>query len=627
MGKDAAIFDALKRYWGFDALRPLQEESVRATLSGRDSLTVLPTGGGKSLCFQLPPLVDDSLTVVVSPLIALMQDQVAGLEIAGVPAAAAQGALSAEQFSDLRTKLLKRELRLLFVAPERMFSPSFMSMLVKADPRYIAIDEAHCISQWGHDFRPEYRRLRELRAILPNVVIGAYTATATPRVQEDIVEQLALRDPAVLVGDFDRPNLTYRILPRSDAVTQIAAAIGRHDSASASIVYCITRKRTEEVAGALKKLGIRAAAYHAGLDASVRSKISSDFKDERLNVVVATVAFGMGIDRSDVRLVVHESMPKTVEAYQQETGRAGRDGLPAECVMLYSNADAFRWREIMESSLAESEVDVPEDWLEAQNGLLDRMQQIATGVRCRHRALSEYFGREYAKDDCGACDVCLRELVEVPGAQDIARKIVSCVARIRQHALLNGSSATSFGSGHLANVLLGSKERKVLDRGHDSLSTYGILRGSESTDLQSYINQLIDAGALQRMRGEYATIDLGEKAGALLRNEVQVRLLRAPTVLRAEGRGARDRKSDAPALTPRERELFEILREIRREMSREQSVPPYVIASDAVLEELCRRQPTDVKDLTAVRGIGERKAKILGARITDAIREFRRAVL
>ncbi|MBY0309097.1 MAG: ATP-dependent DNA helicase, partial [Phycisphaerales bacterium] len=427
-----AIREVLARYWGFDTLRPLQAESIAATLAGRDSLTVLPTGGGKSLCFQVPPLVNGRLTLVVSPLIALMQDQVAGLRLAGVPAAAMYGKMDTDEFNDVRSRINSGELKILFVAPERLFSPSFMAFIVKADPAHIAIDEAHCISQWGHDFRPEYRRLRELRDALPNVAIGAYTATATPRVREDIAEQLGLRDPEVLVGNFDRPNLTYRILPRVDVVKQTRDAVARHGPDNAAIVYCLSRKDTEALAESLKDKGINAAAYHAGMDPAARTRVSDDFKSERLSVVVATVAFGMGIDRGDVRIVVHAAMPKTVEAYQQETGRAGRDGLPAECLMLYSNADIVRWRGLMDRSASESETPVSPEFLEAQRELLEQMQNLASGSRCRHRALCEYFGQEYPSDDCGACDVCLKELEEVEGGHDIARKIISCVARINQ---------------------------------------------------------------------------------------------------------------------------------------------------------------------------------------------------
>ncbi|MFZ4575100.1 MAG: RecQ family ATP-dependent DNA helicase [Phycisphaerales bacterium] len=620
---DARVAGVLSKYWGFDTLRPLQAESIGAALDGRDSLTVLPTGGGKSLCYQVPPLVTGRLTLVVSPLIALMQDQVAGLTLAGVPAAAMMSTMPASDLAETRARLLSGELKILFVAPERLFSPSFMAMLVKANPARVAIDEAHCISQWGHDFRPEYRRLAELREALPDVVLGGYTATATPRVREDIVAQLGLRDPCVLVGNFDRPNLTYRILPRNDAVSQTHAAIVRHGADAAAIVYCMSRKKTEELAGALRNRGINAAAYHAGMDGRDRTRISDEFKRERLNVVVATVAFGMGIDRGDVRIVVHASLPKSVEAYQQETGRAGRDGLPAECLLLYSGADAHMWRELMEKSARDSETPVSPEWLEAQQELLDSVVQLANGARCRHRALCEYFGQEYANAECGACDVCLRELDEVPGGHDIARKIASCVARFRQHAAQTGSPAVAFGAAHLVNVLRGSRERAVLARGHDSLTTHGLLKELETHDLQSYISQLVDAGVLARSGGEYPVVDLGPMAAKVLRNELTARLVRAKEALAAEGAGARKRVDrEARPLDPTETALFDRLRAFRRTLADARAVPPFVIASDVVLQELCRVRPTRIAGLTGVRGIGARKAQELGQPAVELIAEF-----
>lgn len=623
----AKVREVLAQYWGFDALRPLQAESIAATLARRDSLTVLPTGGGKSLCYQVPPLVTGRLTLVVSPLISLMQDQVAGLRLAGVPAAAMFGKMDIDEFNEVRSRVNSGELKILFVAPERLFSPSFMAFVVKANPAHIAIDEAHCISQWGHDFRPEYRRLRELRDALPNVTIGAYTATATPRVREDIVEQLGLRDPEVLVGNFDRPNLTYRILPRVDAVKQTRDAIARHGPDNAAIVYCLSRKDTDALAGALADKGINAAAYHAGMTPSARAKVSDDFKSERLSVVVATVAFGMGIDRGDVRIVVHAAMPKSVEGYQQETGRAGRDGLPAECLLLYSNADAVRLRGLMDRSAQESEAPVSPEYIEAQRVLLDQMQNLASGSRCRHRALCEYFGQEYPSDDCGACDVCLKELEEVQGGHDIARKIVSCVARINQSGY---GRATSFGARHLVQVLRGSNAQTVTSRGHDKLSTFGILSGVREDRLNAFVNQLVDSGALARSTGEYATVELGPRAAAVMKSEVTARLVEPKEGLVAEGAGARRRtgkgsdggRASGPPLSRLESELFERLRALRKSLADERRIPPFLIASDVVLEELCRVRPTSIAGLTGVRGIGRQKAQDLGQPFVASIAEF-----
>ncbi|MBL0922575.1 MAG: ATP-dependent DNA helicase RecQ [Phycisphaerales bacterium] len=390
------VREVVKSVWGFDALRPLQQEAIDASLAGRDSLVVMPTGGGKSLCYQVPPLVSGRLCVVISPLIALMNDQVAGLEMAGYPAAALHGHVGEAESGAIRRRAEAGELRLLLAAPERALSAGFISWLKRLETRgagagveSFAIDEAHCISQWGHDFRPEYRRLAELRRHFPGAPLHAYTATATERVREDIVEQLGLRNPAVLVGRFDRSNLTYRVAPRVRLEDQAVEALRRHEGRGA-IVYCISRRDTESMASSLQRAGIDARAYHAGMDARSRLRAQEDFKNERLNVVVATVAFGMGIDRGDVRLVLHAAMPKTIEHYQQETGRAGRDGLASECVLLYSASDAVRWRQLMERGAAEAEdPEAAADALGAQWELLAGMQSFASGACCRHTAISE----------------------------------------------------------------------------------------------------------------------------------------------------------------------------------------------------------------------------------------------
>ncbi|HEX5050590.1 MAG TPA: DNA helicase RecQ [Planctomycetota bacterium] len=607
--RTAAITAALERWFGFTTLRPLQREAIDAALDGRDALVVLPTGGGKSLCYQLPPLLLDRLTVVVSPLIALMQDQVDGLRLLGYPAAAAHSNLDADARSELRQLAASGELRLLFVAPERLFQDDLLRWLQTRDVAAFAIDEAHCISQWGHDFRPEYRRLAELRERLPGVPFHAYTATATPRVRQDIASQLRLRDPAMLVGTFDRPELTYRVLPRQNLARQVAEAIARHPDAAA-IVYCIARKDTEVLAAQLVAAGIGAEAYHAGLSAAERTRISSDFRAERLPVVVATVAFGMGIDRSDVRLVVHAAMPKSLEHYQQETGRAGRDGLPAECLLLYSAADGPKWRRLMERSGEQSGGDPAA--LEAQVELLQHMQRYAGRARCRHRSLSEYFGQDYDATSCGACDVCLDELEPVPDGHVLAQKILSAVVRTGQR----------FGASHVADVLRGSRGEKVLARGHDRLSTFGVCADVPAMRLLNYIDQLVDAGLLVRSEGEYPVLSLAEAAAGVLRGEQQA-VLRAPKQgLEVPARRGRERRGAAAAATelePDERALFEVLRRLRRTIAGALGVPPYVVFSDVTLEELSRVRPSTPAAFLRVRGVGQKKLESFGARFLEAI--------
>jgi ATP-dependent DNA helicase RecQ len=434
-------------------------------LASRDSLVVLPTGGGKSLCFQLPALVDpaahgaEPLALVISPLIALMKDQVDGLVAQGVAAACLHsGQTSAERqaaFDQVRSGVC----RLLYVAPERAVgatSDGFAALMGRRELRYVAIDEAHCISQWGHDFRPEYRQLGRLRDDFPGVSLHAFTATATGRVRADIVSELRLQDPLLLVGSFDRPNLVYRVLRRGNLHRQLQDILGRHDG-DAGIIYCSSRREVESLAEWLQQEGHRALPYHAGLADDVRSRHQEAFLQERVDVVVATVAFGMGIDRSNVRFVVHAGAPRSPEHYQQESGRAGRDGLPAECILIYSGGDFVRWRQMLESN---------GEWSESARVLLRDMERYAAGTRCRHRALVEYFGQPYERDGCGACDWCLKELDPVADSVIVAQKILSCVARVKQ----------TWGTSHVADVLIGRATEKVVAARHDALSTFGLLK-------------------------------------------------------------------------------------------------------------------------------------------------------
>ncbi len=618
----------LRATWGFESLRPLQAESIAATLAGRDTLTVLPTGGGKSLCYQVPPLVTDRLTLVVSPLIALMQDQVAGLKLAGVPAAAAHSLATAKEQAAMLDLAREGRLRLLFVAPERLFSPSFMAWLVKLDPGHIAIDEAHCISQWGHDFRPEYRRLAEVREALPRVAIGAYTATATPRVREDIARQLHLRDPAVLVGSFDRPNLTYRVRAREGAIDQIAAILSEH-AGEAAIVYCLSRRETEHLAAGLSARKIKAEAYHAGLDAKVRRRLGEDFRSERVNVVCATVAFGMGIDRGDVRCVIHATMPKNIEHYQQEIGRAGRDGLPAECVLLYSAGDLVRWKTLMARSADEGGGAIDPAVLAAQHAMLREMQRLATARSCRRRAILAYFGEAYAAADCGACDVCLGESVALAGAEnevadghEIARKILSCVFRVGQR----------FGGGHVADVLMGKSSTRVRELGHDQLSTFALLPELSRPVIAGYIEQLVEAGHLERTQDEFPVLRLTASSAAVLKSEIRA-VLMAPAAVPAasaiEARpigagggtrsGRREKGRSQRTLSADERALFEALR-LWRSAAEALGVPPFVVLSDAVLDEVARVRPGSLDTLISVRGIGQRKLQDFGDGILRVVR-------
>ena len=597
------IHDLVRRTWGHDELRPLQLEAIQAGLEGRDSLVVLPTGGGKSLCFQVPPLVAGRLDVVVSPLIALMKDQVDGLVANGYPAAALHSLISPAEQRAVEDKLLAGELRLLFVAPERLVSEAFLALMQRANVGAFAIDEAHCISQWGHDFRPEYRQLALLRRRFPGVAMHAFTATATEPVRADIVAQLGLRDPLIIVGPFDRPNLSYRIQPRLDREGQLLELL-RARAGQAAIVYCLSRADTESLAATLQAAGMRAAAYHAGLEGATRQRVQEDFLAERLDVVVATVAFGMGIDRSDVRLVVHAAAPKSIEHYQQETGRAGRDGLPADCVLLYSAADILRWESLLTKRAQEGEL-TPEG-LGGQLTALRAIQRFCGGVLCRHRSLSEHFGQPYPNANCGACDVCLGEVQFMADGTVVAQKLLSAVAR----------TGGRFGVTHVVAVLSGAQTETVRRWNHDQLSVYGLLKELPRPAITQLVYQLLDQGLLRQTEGDRPVVILGDEAAAVLRGELPVRLL-LPAVKRAERSVA-----DAESWTGVDMGLYEALRELRTRIARERGLPAYIVFGDATLRDMARLRPASMGALIHVKGIGERKLADLGETFLDTITAY-----
>ena len=597
-----ALYTAVKRHWGFTSLRPLQEQAIRASLAGRDSLVVLPTGGGKSLCFQAPAVVRGGLTVVVSPLIALMKDQVDGLTRIGVPAARLDSTISNDEFAATTEAIRTGETRLVFTSPERLINTGTYRLLRDAGTHTVAVDEAHCISHWGHDFRPEYRQLARLREFFPNAAVHAYTATATDRVREDIAQQLGLRSPAVLVGNFDRPNLTFRVLPRLDLKTQVREVLDRHRNA-AGIVYCLRRKDVDEMTTFLKASKYRAVPYHAGMTADERRRSQEAFAAEDADIVVATVAFGMGIDRSNVRFVVHAAMPKTIEHYQQETGRAGRDGLPSECVLLYSGADFFSLKGIIEKSAEEARA-APE-YTAASIRQLDEMARYCRGAVCRHRALVSYFGQQYESPNCGACDLCLGDTQEVPDAVTVAKKILSCVARVKE----------SFGIAHVIDVLRGADTANVRARGHQELSTYGLLKEVPKTDLRDWVYQLIGQDVLVQDGDEYPLLKLNAASWAVMKDERPVRLIR---LARSEKRGA---SNSAPAELPpgADAELFETLRQLRRQEAARAKVQPYQVFTDTVLAEMARGRPTTEDAMSRISGVGEYRLRSYGKAFLNAI--------
>ena len=596
----AEIIATVRRFWGYETLRPLQAEAIRAGLDRQDSLVVMPTGGGKSLCYQTPPAVAGRTDIVISPLIALMKDQVDALRACGYPAIALHSGMDFEQLRKSEREVAAGNHHLIFVAPERMLTPRCLELAARLGVSTFAIDEAHCISQWGHDFRPEYRQLAELKRHFAKASLHAYTATATDRVRRDIVEQLRLEDPAILVGSFDRPNLLYRVLPKQDVKAQVAEALGRHRG-EAAIVYCISRKDTEQMATYLTARGLRAAYYHAGMEANERRQTQDRFAAEEIDVVVATVAFGMGIDRSDIRCVIHAAMPKSVEHYQQETGRAWRDCLPAECVLFYSAADVLRWKQLIEMSAAEAE----SPQIVAENGklLLEEIRRFATMLRCRHASLSAYFGELYPAPNCGACDHCLEEVEGIADATVLAQKVLSCVARVEQR----------FGVGQVVDVLTGSDNDRVRRWNHQKLSTYGLLKEMPRTGVTNLIYQLIDEGLLERTTGDLPVLKLNDASWEVMRGKRNVRLLEAK-----KPKSPRTRIEEA-SWEKVDEALFEKLRVLRREIAVERSVAAFVVMHDATLRELAAAKPSTLDALRGIRGMGERKLADFGARLIECI--------
>ena len=599
------LLTVLERIWGYTDFRPLQHEAMAAILEGRDSVVVLPTGGGKSLCFQAPALMREGLGLVVSPLISLMKDQVDTLVGNGVPAALYNSTLSADEKAAVLAGLREKRYRLLYVSPERLAgdgSDAFVARLAGCGVRFVAVDEAHCISQWGHDFRPEYRQLGRLRTSFPDVSLHAFTATATARVRRDIASQLGLRSPLELVGSFDRPNLVYRVLPRANLKRQLQDVLARRRG-QAGIIYCSSRREVDALAAWLIETGVRARPYHAGLPDDVRSRNQDAFLDEHADVVVATVAFGMGIDRSDVRFVVHAGAPQSLEHYQQESGRAGRDGLEAECVLLYSTADFLKWRVMLERN---------GELTEARRALLRDMERYAASVGCRHRHLVGYFGEVYQRADCGACDYCLEELESVPDPIVLARKILSCVARVGQR----------FGATYVTSVLRGSDTDQVTARGHDRLSTFGLLKEMSVPEVRGYIEQLTGADLLRQTGDEFPVLELSPAGVALLKDpDSQPDLVLARQRQLPKDRAARRARGvEAESWAEVDRDLFERLRVVRLDIARARGVPPYVIFHDTTLRDMARLKPKSLEELRSVYGVGERKAADLGETFLTEIR-------
>lgn len=593
----------LQRYWGYDTFLPNQATAVQGVLDCRDSLIILPTGGGKSVCYQLPAIAMEGMAVVVSPLVALMKDQVDALVANGIPAMALNSTLSTNERRRAYQAICDGQVKLLYLSPERLAAPDTHDLLRRTPISFFAIDEAHCVSQWGHEFRPDYRTLSRLRDWFPEIGIHAFTATATEAVRADIIELLGLRDPLLVVGDFHRPNLLYRAAYRKDLIAQVREVLDRHPG-EAGIIYCLRRADVDQLVETLRALGYKALPYHAGLSSETRRANQEAFSTEQVDLIVATVAFGMGIDRSNVRFVIHTAMPKSVENYQQEAGRAGRDRLGAECVLFYGAADPVAWRTLQTKTQVGEELS-EYDRLALQK--IDEMYRFCRTLTCRHRFLVSYFGQEFEAENCGACDVCLAEHAVLPDSLVMAQKILSCVARVKER----------FGARHVAEVLKGSKTAKVLQNGHDQLSTYGLLAEYSLPDIGDWIDQLLGLGFLAR-EGDYQVLRLTPSGWALLKGQASVQLsMPRPATRKAP---VTEAKVDAADLTAPEEALFQELRAWRRAIAQERGLPPYVILGDATLRELARRRPTSEQAIRGIKGIGEAKARDLGDRLIDLIR-------
>ncbi|MCA9246550.1 MAG: DNA helicase RecQ [Planctomycetales bacterium] len=587
----------VRAYWGYDSLRPLQQEAMECVLEGRDSLVVLPTGGGKSLCFQAPATCLPGVAVVVSPLISLMKDQVDSLLSCGVPAAYVNSTLSYQERSDVARRVRDGEIKLLYLAPERLVQPRTLEFLVAAKVSLIAIDEAHCISSWGHDFRPEYRQLALLKEVFPDVAIHAYTATATSRVRDDIAAQLHLREPKVLVGSFDRPNLFYRAQRQDGLMSQIRDVLDRHRDES-GIIYCISRDKTESVSKTLNEAGYRTLPYHAGLTDQQRRDNQEAFIQEEIDTIVATVAFGMGIDKSNVRYVVHAGMPKSLEAYQQESGRAGRDSLEAECALFFSGSDFRIWQRIIEESTDESRG--------GALAALTAMYNYCTSVVCRHRAIVNHFGQAAPPACEQGCDVCQGDLDLVEEPLIVGQKILSSVVRQQQR----------YGAHYTALVLQGSQDGKILSNRHDQLSTYGLLSKETISTIRDWIEQLIGQNYLQRV-GEHGVIQLTASGHSLLKGEETPLLLKPNRKTKSRSKAARP--TGEKSWEGVDRPLFDELRALSRAKAREAGVPGWMIFNDAALRDMARRRPTTLEGFLQVKGVGRKKCQDFGDEFTSAI--------
>lgn len=593
------VTQSLKHTFGFDSFRPMQEEIIQAVLDRQDCLVLMPTGGGKSLCYQLPATVMDGLTVVVSPLIALMKDQVEGLVANGIKASFINSSQEFSEQEEIFQDVLAGNIDILYVSPEKLITQSFQYSLKKLNVNLFAIDEAHCISQWGHDFRPGYTQLRALKEVFPDIPIIALTATADKTTRKDILAQLKLSDPKIFITSFDRPNLELNVLPAQKRIERIITFVKKRKDES-GIIYCLSRNQTEKVSDALVREGIKASHYHAGMQAHERAEAQENFIHGRTNVVVATVAFGMGIDKSNVRYVIHHNLPKNLEGYYQEIGRAGRDGLPSETLLFYSLADVVMLRKFATESGQPA----------LQLAKLERMQQFADALICRRRILLSYFGDEVTSD-CKNCDVCDNP-PELFDGTEIAQIALSGIVRADQDVAI----------GLLIDILRGSSKQEVLNKGYDSLKTYGAGKHISPEDWQQYILQMLNMGLIDVAYDQHHALKITPAGARVLKGEDRVQFVSLAYIEERAIATSSKEKSSSSKRKEAEEILFDTLRDLRFSLAKKANIPPYHIFTDKTLDEMARTMPTNETSMKKISGVGDKKYASYGNLFIDSITKF-----